>query len=598
MTESQTNLFVEQKVLFEVYFKRIFEKKFLPARMYLTITLTYKSLRALEEIENKDEKVICDRISFDEDPNIRYNCSFDIDEDSELERVIMNPTNHPSFDGMNESNEPIIYFSSLANETMTEKGIQAITGNGTFNINYLMNNTVLEEKDSWFKLTGEMDYSFGDKQIILYFDEKGNGKLKQVICEISYLKDNIFELNCLGIKGINAHLNGVIGITITSQEKLIIYIKPGTDEFLDVGIDPIPKNSTQIPSVISQPIYDPQNKKPSHLLLSGIGNFQIIENLPNVFQKVNFEIYFKRLFGQRVLSIRLYLYITVTYIRLRVLEEAETEKKDDLAVCDRITFDEDPDIRYNCSFYIDEDSEVSKVTMNPSNPPKFLGMSDDILPTITVSSLANQTINEKGIQTATGNELLKTQYLMNNTILEENGLRFILIGEMDSYLPDKLIVLAFDEKGDGTLKNATCDINYLQGNIFELDCLAEQSINSHLNGVVGITCNTLEKLIIYMKPGTDELLNVGKSYLEINNKNSNNGLSKGIIIIIIIIIIACITLFIIFSVLIYRKNRKTKENGAKKVAGDSINTTQMSNIYKTYINKNIKLLLKKINNFK
>ena len=159
-----------------------------------------------------------------------------------------------------------------------------------------------------------------------------------------------------------------------------------------------------------------------------------------------------------------------------------------------------------------------------SVPPKFEGMDDAIAPEITISSLVNETLTEKGIQTATGNELLKTQYLLNNTVLEENGLRFKLTGEMDTYLPDKQIVLSFDEKGDGIIKNAVCDVNYLQGNIFELDCLSEKDINSHLNGVNGITSNTQEKVIIYMKPGTDEVLNAG-----LNNRGSNSGLSGGFI---------------------------------------------------------------------
>ena len=127
-------------------------------------------------------------------------------------------------------------------------------------------------------------------------------------------------------------------------------------------------------------------------------------------------------------------------------------------------------------------------------------MSNVAAPVITVSSLANETLSEKGIQTATGNELLKTQYLMNNTVLEENGLRFKLTGEMDIYLPDRQIILSFDGKGDGKIKNATCDVNYLQGSIFELDCLSEKGINSHLNGVSGKTASTQEKVIIYMKP--------------------------------------------------------------------------------------------------
>lgn len=38
---------------------------------------------------------------------------------------------------------------------------------------------------------------------------------------------------------------------------------------------------------------------------------------------------------------------------------------------------------------------------------KFEGMPDSFAPIITINSLANETINEKGFQTAIGDELLK-----------------------------------------------------------------------------------------------------------------------------------------------------------------------------------------------
>ena len=311
------------------------------------------------------------------------------------------------------------------------------------------------------------------------------------------------------------------------------------------NVRPIPGHEndpiTTIPSVISQPTYDPVNTEPSLLVLVGVGNFKMPPRQPNVVveQRVVFEVYYKRILGKTVLSLRMYVTIKVTYRKLRALQEGEgeTEERDEQAVCDRITFDEDPNIRYNCSFGVEENSELAKVTMDPETPPTFEGMSNAIAPTITVSSLANETLREKGIQTATGNELLKTQYLMNNTVLEENGLRFKLTGEMDTYLPDKQIILSFDEKGDGKIKNATCDVNYLQGSIFELDCLAEKGINSHLNGVNGITVNTQEKIIIYMKEGTDEVLNAGSNYMGLYNRDSNGGLSGGAI---AGIVIACV----------------------------------------------------------
>lgn len=292
---------------------------------------------------------------------------------------------------------------------------------------------------------------------------------------------------------------------------------------------------TTIPSVISQQTYDPMNTELSLLVLVGIGNFRMPLRGLVIEQKVVFEIYYKRIFGRMVLSVRMTVTIKVYYRRLRGLQE-ETEEKDVEAECLRKTYDEDPNIRYNCSFDVDEDREIYFVSMDPKTI-KFDGMPESIAPIITISSLANETITEKGLQTATGDELLKTQYLMNNTVLEENGLRFKLTGEMDSYLQEKKIILSFDEKGNGKIKNATCDVNYLQGNIYELDCLAEKGINAHLNGINGITTSSNEKVIIYMKPGTDEVLNSGSNYMGLYNRASSSGLSGGAI---AGIVIACV----------------------------------------------------------
>ena len=336
--------------------------------------------------------------------------------------------------------------------------------------------------------------------------------------------------------------------------------------------DPI----TTIPSVISQPTYDPIKTEPSLLLLVGVGNFQMPRKQPTVVveQVVVFEIYYKRVFGVTVPAVRMYTYIKVTYIILRSLQEGEvkTEEREERAVCDRITFDEDPNIRYNCSFPVEEDAELAKVTMDPSTPPTFEGMSESIAPTIAVSSLANETMSEKGIQTATGNELLRTQYLMNNTVLEENGLRFKLTGEMDSYLPDNNVILSFDEKGNGKIKNASCNANYLQGTIYELDCLAEIGINAHLNAVNGITTNSGEKVVIYMKSGTDEVLNAGSNSMGLYNRQSSSGLSGGAI---AGIAIACVIAIISIPILLMvcRKSTTAAPFQETAIVFNSNNTT-------------------------
>ena len=182
-------------------------------------------------------------------------------------------------------------------------------------------------------------------------------------------------------------------------------------------------------------------------------------------------------------------------------------------------------------------------------------MDESIAPIITMSSLVNETMRQNGIQNAQ-EDLEKTQFfLLNNTILEENGLRFKLMGEMiDNNFPeDQKVVLMFDEKGDGKIKNATCNVNKIEGKIYELDCLAEKSINAHLNGVNGITnSQNPSKLIIYMKPNGDEILNTGSNNMGLYNRGSSSGLSGGAIagiVIACIIALICITI----GVMICRK---------------------------------------------
>ena len=86
-----------------------------------------------------------------------------------------------------------------------------------------------------------------------------------------------------------------------------------------------------------------------------------------------FEIYYKRILGITIPSVRMYSYVKVVIILLRFLQEVkgETEEREVRATCDRISFDEDPNIRYNCSFNVDENVEIAKVTMDPSVLPTF-----------------------------------------------------------------------------------------------------------------------------------------------------------------------------------------------------------------------------------
>ena len=352
---------------------------------------------------------------------------------------------------------------------------------------------------------------------------------------------------------------------------------PTTDPHSFPGIiEPV----TSIPSVISSPTYDIANTKSPKLLWAGLGNFNVppprapTPNSPLNPRRAVFEAYFIRIDGDStIMPVRIYIVVTITYRRLRALQQA-TEDKDETAVCDRTSFDEDPNVRYNCSFQVEEEGDIGNVAMDPSTPPVFEGLTGAAAPQITISSLVNETMTEKGIQTATSNDLLKTQYLLNNTVLEENGLRFKLKGEMSSYTTEKKIILSFDEKGNGKIKNATCDVNYLQAKVYELDCLAERGINSHLNGVTGITTGSEEKVIIYMKEGTDEILNVGSNYMGLYNRSSSSGLSGGAI---AGIVIACVIVLLAIAIgVMFCRKSSVPAPFQESTLGVNVNTSNMT----------------------
>ena len=304
---------------------------------------------------------------------------------------------------------------------------------------------------------------------------------------------------------------------------------------------------TTIPAIISNQTYSPTVEK-SLIILIAIGKFFLPpKNTPK--REVSFVVYYKSIIKTYILPIRMTVIVKVTYYYrlLRYLEE-----KDEIAECKRYTYDLDPDIKYNCSFPVEENADIGKVTSDGDF--KFDGMDESIAPIVILSSKANQTLIQEGIQSAKGEDLIRTQYLLNNTELEENGLKFKLLGQMDKKFPDKhKVILMFDEKGNGNIKNATCNVNNVTDLIYELDCYTEKSINAHLNAVNGITDSpNPEKLIIYMKPGGDEFLNTGSNYMGLYNRGSSSGLSGGAIagiVIACIIALICITI----GVMICRK---------------------------------------------
>ena len=140
------------------------------------------------------------------------------------------------------------------------------------------------------------------------------------------------------------------------------------------NVRPIPGHEndpiTTIPSIITkQPFFDPINTIPPKLIFAGIGNFEM-KPPKNEESEITFTVYFINVGTGQVVSYHVTIKLNVTVKksrRPRALQEGEedTEQIEKDAECYRITFDDDPNIKYDCSFGVDENAELDKVTMDP-----------------------------------------------------------------------------------------------------------------------------------------------------------------------------------------------------------------------------------------
>ena len=166
--------------------------------------------------------------------------------------------------------------------------------------------------------------------------------------------------------------------------------------------------------------------------------------------------------------------------------------------------------------------------------------------TYQISSFANYTFKDISKQRFPLGDVI----VLNNTVLEDNGLKFTLTGNITDYIDsnENEVVLSFDEDGNGSIKNATCTINPQGGSIYELDCMAEDSIVAPLNGVMGVIPQTGKRLLIFMGDGESTILNTGVNHQSLYKRNnSHSGLSGGAI---AGIVIACVIALIVFAVVV------------------------------------------------
>ena len=292
------------------------------------------------------------------------------------------------------------------------------------------------------------------------------------------------------------------------------------------------ENNTIIDKIpINNPIYS------SKLILLGFGHyFRPIIQPQNIF----FIVYFFRILGNNP-SRYLRIPINIVYsTRLRFLEENN-------ANCTRITNDNNVNIQYNCSVPVDPNKSIS--SLNIIGNDLSFGNGENI--SYIFSSIANQT--KGNLLSQTGNDLDKGIIVIKDTILEKDNEKFLLIGNSSEKFSGSKIILSLDNNGN--IIYIDCYSKNLLGNIYEFECIPNESINNHLNGVSGKT-EFGKNLVINFQDGKDDLVDIrvnnstnndnNYNYETIKKVSSSSGLSAGAIAGIVIggavLLIAIITL--------------------------------------------------------
>ena len=208
-------------VLFKTYFKRFLMR--IPSRiLHFTVVTNY--LRRLRVLEEQTATVNCSLISADFDDDMVFDCGVPVNANRDF---TMSAKDDFVFEGVDTD----LVVSSYANNTM--KSLSSQTNDIFKNGVLVLSDSTLTKNDNNFIIEGTlMDGQLNDKQVILSFDENGDGNLVNATCNVKNDKGSRkYELVCSSNKKINAHLEGVMGET--SDKPLLINMADGTSDYVD-----------------------------------------------------------------------------------------------------------------------------------------------------------------------------------------------------------------------------------------------------------------------------------------------------------------------------------------------------------------------------
>ena len=234
-----------------------------------------------------------------------------------------------------------------------------------------------------------------------------------------------------------------------------------------------------------------------------------------------------------------------------------------MAECRRITPDNEELAKFDCKIPLDENKDYKTIAL--SSDFNFNNKETDVVVSpISIESMEN-------IQEQTSDNLEEGISILSNTELEKesNNLNFKLKGYLIlGTLEDNEVVLSFEDNNTNSINNVTCLVNNLQNSLYELNCTSDKPVKSDLNGLTGYTSSG-KQVIIKMKEGEENTLDISRIYNSYYYKDNSNGLSGGAI---AAIVIVCVAVLVAISVTILML-RKKSNNYLPQETSTGINIT-------------------------
>ena len=225
-------------IIFRVFFKRYLFVGGLQPYMHFHVDLTYSRL-----LRNLEEKLAnCVKIK-DEGDDIEYNCTIpDIEPNSTIETLASKNdytfNNGTHDEPASEDNGYEFYQSSYANSTANNIQKQITT---ELSHTIVVNNAKLNVPNSnkpYFEIVGYSDSIINDNEVTFSFDEKGDGKLKNVTCAVVPLSvnDKKYQFNCETEKSLRVNINSAMGKSSNGINVLLNFDKDAEGDYNDLLI--------------------------------------------------------------------------------------------------------------------------------------------------------------------------------------------------------------------------------------------------------------------------------------------------------------------------------------------------------------------------